>query len=146
MTEVPLSRTEKECDVARMLQVNDTHHTRNVIREVLIDVDVSDYMLALANCNKGITYEVEETGSGVSRVTMVLPSMSAIKYSPKLIGIDGTFHRHNKCTMVFSTIITQEKNVILAGISIGTTESTQVIEPLIRMMRENSSSKGSGSQ
>ena len=101
-----------------ILQVNDTHYTRNVIKEVLIDVDVSDYMLALANCNKGLTYEVEETGSGVSRVTMVLPSMSAIKHSPKLIGIDGTFHRHNKFTMVFSTIIiTQEKSVILAGLS-----------------------------
>ena len=28
--------------------MNDTHHTRNMIKEVLIDVDVSDYMLALA--------------------------------------------------------------------------------------------------
>ena len=145
-TEVPLSRTEKECDVARMLQVNDTHHTRNVIREVLIDVDVSDYMLALANCNKGITYEVEETGSGVSRVTMVLPSMSAIKYSPKLIGIDGTFHRHNKCTMVFSTIITQEKNVILSELSIGTTESYAGYRTTHQDDEENSSSKRSGSQ
>ena len=115
---------------------------RNPIKEVLIDVGVSDYVLALANCNKGITYEVDETGSGVSRVTMVLPSMSAIKYSPKLIGIDGTFHRHNKCTMVFSTIITQEKNVILAGISIGTTESTQVIEPLIKMMKRTAAANG----
>ena len=79
-TEVPLSRTEKECDVVRMHQVNDTHHTRNVIKDVLTDIDVSDYVLALANCNEGITYEVDETGSGVSRVTMVLPSMSAIKY------------------------------------------------------------------
>ena len=61
-TEVPLSRTEKECDVARMLQVNDTHHTRNVIKEVLIDVDVSDYVLALANCNKGITMRLRRQG------------------------------------------------------------------------------------
>ena len=115
MTEVPLSRTEKECDVARILDINDTHHSRKVINETLIDVDVSDFVLALANCNEGIAYEVEESASGVSRVTMVLPSMHAIKYSPKLIGIDGTFHHHNRCTMVFSTIITQEKNVILAG-------------------------------
>ena len=79
MTEVPLSRTEKECDVARILDINDTHHSRKVINETLIDVDVSDFVLALANCNEGIAYEVEESASGVSRVTMVLPSMNAIK-------------------------------------------------------------------
>ena len=73
---------------------------------------------------------------------MVLPSMNAIKYSPKLIVIDGTFHHHNWCTMVFSTTITQEKNVIVAGLSIGTTESVQVIEPLIEMMKKTARENG----
>ena len=28
MTEVPLSRTEKECDIARIVDINDTHTTQ----------------------------------------------------------------------------------------------------------------------
>ena len=62
--------------------------------------------MALSNCNIGVKYDIDETKAGVSRVTVTLPAMSAIKYSPMLIGIDGTFHHTNKCMMVFVTIIT----------------------------------------
>ena len=44
--------------------------------------------------------------------------------------------------MVFSTIITQEKNVILAGLSIGTTESVQVIEPLTETKKKTARENG----
>ena len=44
--------------------------------------------------------------------------------------------------MVFSTIITQEKNVIIAGFSIWTTENVQVIEPLIEMMKKTARENG----
>ena len=85
--ETPLSRTEKEYEVANMLHVKDTYHSRCVIKETLLDVDVSSYLLALSNCNPGVKYDIEETNTGVTRVTVTLPAMAAIKYSPKLIGI-----------------------------------------------------------
>ena len=53
MAEVPLSRTEKEYDVARILDISDTHHSRKVINETLIDVDVSDFVLHLQTAMKG---------------------------------------------------------------------------------------------
>ena len=141
-TETPLNKLEKECYVANMLHVKDTYHSRCVIKETLLDIDVSSYVLALSNCNPGVKYDIDATNAGVTRVTVTLPAMAAIKYSPKLIGIDGTFHHTNKCTMVFATIITQENNIILGGISIGMTESTSVIMPLIRMIKEVAAENG----
>ena len=44
---------------------------------------------------------------------------------------NGLFHSHQ-----------QEKSVILAGLSIGTTESIQVIEPLIEMMKKTARENG----
>ena len=43
--ETPLSRTEKEYEVAKMLHVKDTYHSRCVIKETLLDIDVSSYLL-----------------------------------------------------------------------------------------------------
>ena len=40
-TETPLNKLEKECYVANMLHVKDTYHSRCVIKETLLDVDVS---------------------------------------------------------------------------------------------------------
>lgn len=105
-TETPLNKTEEEYDVVNMLHVKDSYHSRCVIKETLLDVDVSSYVLALSNCNKDVKYDIDETNTGVMMVTVTLPSMEAIKYFPTLIGIDGTFHHTNKCTMVFATIIT----------------------------------------
>ena len=99
--------------MANIMHVKDTYHSRCVIKETLLDIDVSSYVLALSNCNKGVKYDIDATNAGVTRVTVTLPAMAAIKYSPKLIGIDGTFYHTNKCTMVFATIITQENNNIL---------------------------------
>ena len=73
--------------------------------------------MVLSNCNPGVKHDIDATNAGVTRITVTLPSMAAIKYSPKLIGIDGTFHQKNKCTMVFVTIITQENIIILGGMS-----------------------------
>ena len=60
-TETPLNKLEKECYVANMLHVKDTYHSRCVIKETLLDVDVSSYVLALSNCNKGVKYDIDET-------------------------------------------------------------------------------------
>ena len=122
--------------------MKDTYHSRCVIKETLLDIDVSSYLSALSNCNIGVKYDIDETKAGVSRVTVTLPAMAAIKYSPVLIGIDGTFHHTNKCTMVFATIITQENRIVLGGMSIGMTESTSVIVPLIRMVKEAAAEYG----
>ena len=81
-TEMPLNKTEKESDVANMLHVNNTYHSRCVIKETLLDIDVSSYLLALSNCNLGVKYDIDETKAGVSRVTVTLPAMAAIKYAP----------------------------------------------------------------
>ena len=110
VTETPLNKSEKECYVANMLHVKDTYHSRCVIKETLLGVGVSSLVLALSNYNKGAKYDIDETNIGVTRATVTLPAIAAIKYSPKLIGIDGTFYHTNKCTMVFATIITQEKH------------------------------------